>query len=700
MNATLRVLPPHAQYLVRPVPAIMLWLMISSPLLSQVLWDGGTSGAGSSWNTNTNWAGDVLPASGADITFSSRTGGGLIPSTISASRTTSYGTITFDNINNALPATLTVNTNGSGSTARTVTINSGISLVNSTTTVVFNEATFGVLDIVLGNNITINTQLAGSQITMNPLISGAFRITKTGAGTLRLQTSANTFTGGISVLGGTLSIGADSRFGAVPGAATAGHLLLNSGTLLTTSTYEINANRGIALGPSTGTGTGTFEVNSGLTLTYDGIVADNPGGSGRLLKTGDGSLRLNGSNTYTGGVSIQAGTLSIGSDARLGAVPGSSTPGHLLISGGTLSTTFPMTINSNRGIALGPDAGAGAGTLRVANAGETLTYAGDITNNGSGTGQLIKTGDGILRLTGSSTYSGGTQVLGGTLSFLQGTSMGAAPASPTPGYITVSGGTIEFDNGTGNLTLATNRGIALGPTSGSGTGGISVANSAATLTYAGIIADTVGGTGAMVKSGAGTLRLQGANTYSGGTTVSAGTLMVSNSTGSATGSGDVTVATGGVLRGAGSISGSLTVQSGGELRPGETAVGTINTAAVNVDAGGKLIFRLSGNNTNDRLNAGAALFTLNTAALIEVIYEGAYTALEGHGFNLMDWGSISSDGNLADQISLPALAGGLVWDTTQLTTMGMISVTIVPEPTKVLLMVAGLMLMMLRRRRV
>jgi len=591
-----------------------------------------------------------------------------------------------------------------------------VSLLSSTselniTGITAADETIGSLAGVTGSTVALGGKSLtsggdGSSTVYAGTITGSSggSIIKTGAGTLTLGAS-NSFTGPTTIKQGTLRITHTNALGTAPGAATPGHLVIEAGATFNTGvSVTLNTNRGMIIGPVSGTGSSTIEVDGGTTMTYSGIIAENAGtgGIGRLVKAGGGTLYLSGSslaNSYTGGVTIAAGTLRIDSGTALGPTPGAATPGFLTLeSGAALQVSSSFSLSSNRGITIGPSSGSGAATISV-DSGDQLTYSGNITNNGSGSGQLVKTGDGTLRLSGASTYTGGTTVLGGTLSFLQGTSMGAAPGSPTPAYITVSGGTLEFDNGTGNLTLATNRGIALGPTSGSGTGTISVANASATLTYAGIIADTAGGTGAMAKSGAGTLRLQGANTYSGGTTVSAGTLMVSNSTGSATGSGAVTIASGGVLRGAGTISGSVTVQSGGELRPGETAVGTINTAAMNVDAGGKLIFRLSANNTNDRVNAGSALFTLNTAALIEVIFEGSYSALDGHSFNLMDWGSISSDGNLADQISLPALAGGLIWNTTQLTTMGMISVTIVPEPTKVLLMVAGMMAMMLRRRR-
>ena len=91
-------------------------------------------------------------------------------------------------------------------------------------------------------------------------------------------------------------------------------------------------------------------------------------------------------------------------------------------------------------------------------------------------------------------------------------------------------------------------------------------NSSADQTLSGVIS----GSGALTQSGAGTLTLSGANTYTGATTVSAGILLINNTTGSGTGTGAVTVASGASLGGSGTISGATTIQSGGFLAPGNS----------------------------------------------------------------------------------------------------------------------------------
>jgi autotransporter-associated beta strand protein len=120
------------------------------------------------------------------------------------------------------------------------------------------------------------------------------------------------------------------------------------------------------------------------------------------------------------------------------------------------------------------------------------------------------------------------------------------------GLTTFSGLAFNLNDGTAPVSLTLN-----------------VAGSSGGLTIASPIQNgSAGGTGSLIKSGAGTLTLSAANTYSGGTIINAGTVVVRNTSGSGTGSGSVLVNSGGTLSGNGIISGALTLNTGGRISPG------------------------------------------------------------------------------------------------------------------------------------
>ena len=153
---------------------------------------------------------------------------------------------------------------------------------------------------------------------------------------------------------------------------------------------------------------------------------------------------------------------------------------------------------------------------------------------------------------GSHTYSGGTTISAGTLFAINAT--GSATGS----------GNVLVDS---DATLAIGNGSA-GSVSGNITNNGAVQfNRAVALTYASQLSGT--GTVTVANQGVGILTLSGANTYSGDTTVSTGMLRANNTTGSATGSGNITVALGGTLAGTGAVAGNVTVI--GKLAPGATA---------------------------------------------------------------------------------------------------------------------------------
>src|SRR5207244_6015294 len=122
-------------------------------------------------------------------------------------------------------------------------------------------------------------------------ITGATALTKTGSGTLTINTT-NDFTGKTTISGGTVAIKDETGLGANPASATPDQLGLNGGALRATGSFTIDdSNRGLTVAA----GGGTFNTDTNVTLTVANVIA----GSGPLTKTGPGTLTLNAANTYT-----------------------------------------------------------------------------------------------------------------------------------------------------------------------------------------------------------------------------------------------------------------------------------------------------------------------------------------------------------------------------------------------------------------
>ncbi|MPZ38508.1 MAG: hypothetical protein GEU95_10635, partial [Rhizobiales bacterium] len=310
---------------------------------------------------------------------------------------------------------------------------------------------------------TFNT---AADLTASGVISGPGALTKIGAGTLTL-TGDNTYTGGTIIEAGTLSVSSDGNLG-----ATTGGLIFIGGTLQNTAAFTTARNITLI-------GGGTFQTDADLTV--NGVISDViPQVGGALTKTGNGTLTLTGSNTYSGGTTINAGTLQIGSGGTSGSIIGDVVNnGNLafdrsndLSYGGTISGTGALTkLGAGTLTLTGNNTYSGGttintGTLQIGNGGTSGSIIGDVANNGvlafnrannlsyggtiSGTGTLTKSGAGILTLTGANTYSGATTVQAGTL-MVNGTVGGAvivAAGGTLGGFGAVAGVTTVASGGT------------------------------------------------------------------------------------------------------------------------------------------------------------------------------------------------------------------------------------------------------------
>ena len=243
----------------------------------------------------------------------------------------------------------------------------------------------------------------GFSITIGQNLQGSGGLTKSGSGTLTLSGS-NSYTGGTTISQGTLAINADSGLGA-------GGLSIGPATFLVQG--NINSSRSIILADPAA----TIQVAQSFAYNNSGTIS----GSGALTVNGAGLLVLDGSNTYSGGTTLAAGTLAVGNAGALGS-------GVLTITGGVLDAAAPLTLSAlpqdwNGDFAFGGsnrlNAGIGVVTLGgnrtvTVNGPSALTIGGPIGDNGAGYG-LTKAGAGTLVLAGSNTYSGSTTVNGGAL---------------------------------------------------------------------------------------------------------------------------------------------------------------------------------------------------------------------------------------------------------------------------------------------
>lgn len=381
-------------------------------------------------------------------------------------------------------------------------------------------------------------------------------------------------------------------------------------------------------------------------------------GGGGLAKFRAGEVRLAAANAYTGPTTVQGGRLIVGANQALGTAASGTT----VQSGAAVVLEGGVGYSAAEPLGLAGDGGDGAGALRLASG--TSSFAGPVTFNAAtsvgtptsaeltfygsvqGASDWTKVGGGALVLAGTlpNTFGGSLTVADGTLMLgkagavpgllrvgwpgaatarvsasnpfgLNGSlrvetaglfdlqSFAAAVTNLTMlgGQVTASTGTLTLRGGlayTGSSVAARLTGGGLDLDLGVRT--FSVADGASDVD---LELDCVVARGGMTKTGAGTLELKVASTYGGGTTLQEGVLRLSNATGSATGSGPVSVAASATLAGTGAATGTVTVANGGWVSPG-TSAGTLNVGGLDLAATANLRMDLNapGSPTgNDRL---------------------------------------------------------------------------------------------------
>ena len=420
----------------------------------------------------------------------------------------------------------------------------GDTKINTGTLQLGNGGTTGSLSAsgAISNNATLafnrsNTVTQGTDFSA-AAITGTGNLTQNGTGTLVLNAN-NTYTGATTVNSGTLSINSIGNGGnaSVIGSSSnaAANLILGNATLLYTG-GNASTNRNFTLASGTNS---TIDIsNIGTTLTLSGSTTGTTGG---LTKNGSGRLVLAGTNTYTGETVLNTGTLALNHIYAIAWSP-------LKINGGTIDNTSgsaiylnmnPQTWNGDFAFAGTNDLTLGGSTVNMTASRILNVSAGNLTITGNifGTNSsLTKNGSGTLILSGSNTYAGNTTISGGMLQFAN-TLYNGNTANWTNSKIQIaSGGTLAINvGGTGEFTAANITTIRdsilfpLGFASGSNLALDTTNASGGTFTYDNFLYDPrTNHIFGLKKLGTNTLILTGGNSYTGATTIEAGTLQLGN----------------------------------------------------------------------------------------------------------------------------------------------------------------------------
>ncbi|MFM0430816.1 autotransporter outer membrane beta-barrel domain-containing protein [Paraburkholderia aspalathi] len=548
--------------------------------------------------TTTGAFNDGMAANGSGNTLTNR--GSITTSGPNAyGMTAAWGQTNVGQLNNTLINSGSVTT--SGSNARAASILGGSGTINNSGTLTTTGSASPTAYLQGNNDQLIN--------------SGTISASGSGSDAVFSNTAGSSFVATIQNLaGGSIISQNGSGIRTLNGNST----IINAGLVQS----------GIGTAITMGNGNDSLILQTGSVING---AADGGAGSNTVTLQGSGTAsnaftnfqtllmqgtlwNWTGSGTFTL-AHVQTGTLNL-----TGTLGASATA--LVDSGATLQATaqnLPSTVTDNGLVRFAQDSAG--------------TYTGSI----SGTGAVDKTGAGVLTLApaaaSGNTYSGGTTIDQGTIAVGADNALGA-----NTGGLTFNSGTLQL---TTSFDLAATRAITLA----AGGGTIDTQSFDSTLSQA------VSGTGALTKAGSGSLLMTGVSTYSGATTVAAGTLAIGDATHASaalTGGGATTVASGATLGGYGSVTGAVT--NNGTL--------AVANAVPSFASEGNGAFSINGSLVNAGLvqiggpAAGGVGNRLNVA--------GNYTGQDGAiGLNTV----VAGDGAASDRL---VLSGGTATGSTHL----------------------------------
>jgi fibronectin-binding autotransporter adhesin len=566
--------------------------------------------------------------------------------------------------------------------------------------VTFDDSLAGTANVnltttLLPGSLTVNNSASNYIFSGTGKISGTGGLSKQGAGTLVLDNSGlNDFSGGVIITGGTLQIGNN------------------------------DANGNLPLGSVADNGALIFNRSDNIT------VMSTISGAGTITQNNTNVLILSGNNTFTGTATVAQGTLQVGSTNGLGLATNVT-----VNSGATFDVGgFALFGNGNSNLVVTVSGAGVGGNGAIINSGasqtkvlHTVTLAADATFGGTGdwdihntTGaaadaqlngafNLTKVGTNSITLQGV-TIDGGLGDINVQAGGLTITATAAAPQNslgnssatatvfsnatltldsigtiPSKNFVLTNGGTLKSS---GTNTLGSSLTLA-----GAANNTISVGNGAQFT-----ITSVISGTGSLSKNGANILFLTAANTYSGRTVVSSGTLaLYGGSDGSIASSTNISITSGTTIdvsgrsdgtltltsgqtlvggvgtNGPGTINGIFVANSGATVAPGagSTNIGTLNVTS-NLTLQGATVMKISATNGNDQIDAAAITYG---GTLVVTNFSGAVT--NGQSFQLF----VATNGyslTFSGGVTLPS-APGLTWTNT-LTTNGRITAGVVSGP--------------------